>query len=99
MFAGHRTSDGHTYKNIQGKRGSTLIILKELNAFNLGALIALYEHKVACLGHLWNLNSFDQWGVEAGKKLADDVYAYLQHGSGQNVPPTTTDLIAKIRKS
>lgn len=99
MFAGHHTSDGLIYKNIQGKRGSTIIVIKELNAFNLGALIALYEHKVACLGHLWNLNSFDQWGVEAGKKLADDVYDYLQNGGRQNVPPSTADLIAKIRKS
>ena len=99
MFAGYRTSDGQIFKNIQGKRGSTIIVLKELNAFNLGALIALYEHKVACLGQLWNLNSFDQWGVEAGKKLADDVYDCLQHGGRQNTPPTTADLIAKIRKS
>ncbi len=99
MFAGHCTSDVPIFKNIRGKHGTTIIVLKKLNAFNLGALIALYEHKVACLGHLWNVNSFDQWGVEAGKKIADDVYYYLQHGGRQNIPPTTTDLIAKIRNN
>lgn len=98
MFAGHHMPSGQIFENITGRHGSTIIVLKELNAFNLGALIALYEHKVACLGHLWNVNSFDQWGVEAGKKLAHDVYGFLQHDEGQNIPKSTTDLLDKIKK-
>ena len=98
MFAGHQVPSGPTFKNIPGRHGSTMIVLKDLNAFNLGALIALYEHKVACLGHLWNVNSFDQWGVEAGKQLANDVYAFLQQDERQNIPRSTADLLAKIRK-
>lgn len=98
MFAGYHVPSGHTFKNITGRHGSTIIVLKELNAFNLGALIALYEHKVACLGHLWNVNSFDQWGVEAGKQLAQDVYSFLQQDKGQNTPKSTADLLDKIRK-
>ena len=98
MFAGYRAPSGHAFENIKGMHGSTLIVLQELNAYNLGALIALYEHKVACLGHLWNVNSFDQWGVEAGKQLANDVFGFLQQGKRQNVPVTTAELLAKIRK-
>lgn len=98
MFAGFQEPSGQTFKNITGRHGSTIIVLKELNAFNLGALIALYEHKVACLGHLWNVNSFDQWGVEAGKLLADDVYGYLRNDQSPNIPPTTTHLLDKISK-
>ena len=70
MFAGNKVSGDQRFKNIEGGHGSTIFVLNELNAFNLGALISLYEHKVACLGHLWNVNSFDQWGVEAGKTIS-----------------------------
>ena len=98
MFTGCRAPIEQTFKNIKGRHGSTIIVLKELNAYNLGALIALYEHKVACLGHLWNINSFDQWGVEAGKLLAHDVYGYLRHDKGQTVPDSTAALLAKIEK-
>ena len=48
-------------------------ILRELNARNLGRLIALYEHKVFTQGVVWNINSFDQWGVELGKELAKKI--------------------------
>ena len=53
-----------------GKRPSNLIMLPKLDAYHLGALLALYEHRAFCLGALWNLNSFDQPGVELGKVLA-----------------------------
>ena len=98
MFAGNQVSSDQRFKHIEGRHGSTIFVLNELNAFNLGALIALYEHKVACLGHLWNINSFDQWGVEAGKRLAVDVYGFLHHGEVQNIPPVTAALLNKIKK-
>lgn len=53
-----------------GGRPSTLIVLPKLDAHRLGALLALYEHKVFVAGVLWGLNPFDQWGVEFGKQLA-----------------------------
>lgn len=53
-----------------GGRPSTLIVLPKLDAHRLGALLALYEHKVFVAGLLWGLNPFDQWGVEFGKRLA-----------------------------
>ena len=58
------------FRRFPGNQPSSTLILPELTPFALGQLIALYEHKVFCLGVLWNLNSFDQWGVELGKQLA-----------------------------
>lgn len=60
-----------------GGRPVTLIHLPKLDPAALGALIALYEHKTACLGWLWGLNPFDQWGVELGKRLAVGMEAQL----------------------
>ena len=56
-----------------GKRPSNLLLLPKLNAYYLGALLALYEHRTATLGALWNINSFDQPGVEYGKVLAKPI--------------------------
>ena len=58
------------HKVFPGNRPTNTIVLHELNPFNLGSLIALYEHKVFVQGVVWNINSFDQWGVELGKQLA-----------------------------
>lgn len=58
------------YKVMDGNRPSTTILCDELTPYNLGALITMYEHKTFVQGVLWNINSFDQWGVELGKKLA-----------------------------
>ena len=56
-----------------GNRPSSSIGLERMDARNLGRLLALYEHKVVAQGAIWNLNSFDQWGVELGKQLASDI--------------------------
>jgi len=58
------------YRTFPGNQPSNTLLLPRLTPFTLGQLIALYEHKVFCLGVLWNLNAFDQWGVELGKQLA-----------------------------
>ncbi len=65
-----------------GKRPSNLLLLPKLNAFYLGALLALYENRTATLGALWNINSFDQPGVEYGKVLAKPIEKAL--ASNQN---------------
>ena len=62
------------FQIFEGQRPNTTIILKELNPFTLGMLMAFYEHQVFSLGHLQNIYSFDQWGVELGKTLAQDIY-------------------------
>ena len=61
------------HKIFPGNRPSNSILIDELNPFTLGALIALYEHRVFVQGCIWNINSFDQWGVELGKRLAKDI--------------------------
>jgi glucose-6-phosphate isomerase len=62
-----------TYKNIPGNRPSTTILLDELSPATLGSLICLYEHRCFVQAHIWNINPFDQWGVELGKNLAKQI--------------------------
>jgi len=59
---------------VAGNRPTTTLLLEALTPRTLGTLLALYEQKVFCQGIIWNINSFDQWGVELGKKLADRIY-------------------------
>lgn len=61
------------HKLFEGDRPSLSILFKKLNAYTCGQLLALYEHRIATEGFLFNVNSFDQWGVELGKVLAKDV--------------------------
>lgn len=62
-----------THKHIPGNRPSTTFFLNEMSPRNLGALLALYEHKIFVQGAIWNINSFDQWGVELGKQLLPQI--------------------------
>lgn len=65
------------YKQYAGNQPSTTILLDELNPYSLGMLIALYEHKVFVQSVLWNINAFDQWGVEKGKEIANQILPLL----------------------
>lgn len=65
------------HKTFEGNRPSNTILLDTLTPMTLGALIALYEHKTFVQGVIWNVNSFDQWGVELGKILANTIQAEL----------------------
>ncbi len=65
------------YKQYEGNQPSSTILLKELNPYSLGMLIALYEHKVFVQSVLWNINPFDQWGVEKGKEIANQLLPIL----------------------
>jgi glucose-6-phosphate isomerase len=58
------------FKTFEGNRPSNSILIKKLTPYNLGSLIALYEHKTFVQGVIWNIYSFDQFGVELGKELA-----------------------------
>lgn len=62
---------------IPGNRPSNTLILEQLNPFNLGALIALYEHKIYTQSIIWDINAFDQWAVELGKQLGTHIYQQL----------------------
>ena len=66
----------------------------KLDPYTLGALLAMYEHKVFVQGIIWNINSFDQWGVELGKKLASEIFEGLtkrEHVEGSD--SSTTGLL------
>ena len=65
------------HRQVAGYRPSTTILLDALTAQAIGALLALYEHKTFCAGAMWRANSFDQWGVELGKALAEPVFKQL----------------------
>lgn len=85
------------HKAHTGGRPSSTLLIPELNPTTLGQLIALYEHKVFAEGVIWGINSFDQWGVELGKKLARSLEAAVTGGeeyAGSN--PSTRELIGKV---
>jgi glucose-6-phosphate isomerase len=87
------------HKTFHGDHPTTTILAKELTPSVLGQLIALYEHKVFVQGAVWNIDSFDQWGVELGKVLAKRVEPALTDGA--HVPgldPSTTALVAAYRE-
>lgn len=62
-----------------------------MTPFSLGALVALYEHKIFVQGVVWDVNSFDQWGVELGKQLAKGILPELRHGSVANGHDASTN--------
>ena len=66
------------YKVFAGNRPSTSLFYRRLTPQVLGSLVALYEHKVFVQGVIWNINSFDQWGVELGKQLANAILPELK---------------------
>lgn len=81
---GHDASAHHFLK---GNQPSNTLILDTLDAQHLGALIALYEHKVYVMSVIWQINAFDQWGVEHGKVMAKKMHAVLT----RHEPPSATD--------
>ena len=85
------------HKTFPGNRPSTTIVLERLDAHTIGALIALYEHKVFVQSVIWDINAFDQWGVELGKELAGTILGELQDGTGGQHDSSTSALIALAR--
>ena len=69
-----KSGDGiPTHKTYKGNKPSNILLVNELSPKNFGAVIALYEHKVFVQGSIWNINSYDQWGVELGKKMTSEL--------------------------
>ncbi|MET9608815.1 glucose-6-phosphate isomerase [Streptomyces sp. NPDC006512] len=87
------------HKTFQGNHPTTTILAGDLTPAVLGQLIALYEHKVFVQGAVWNIDSFDQWGVELGKVLAKRVEPALTEGTGtESLDPSTRTLVAAYRE-
>ena len=96
MLQGHDDPDPH--KRVRGGHGTTTLILPEITPHSLGALLALYEHKVFCQGVIWDINSFDQWGVELGKRLALPIHEQLGGRSTLGQDGSTSGLIRLLRR-
>ncbi len=89
-----------TFKHYRGNQPSTTLLLKELTPKTLGSLIALYEHKVYVMSVLWQINPFDQWGVEVGKVIANSVFESLIEGEiTTNFDSSTNALLATIKSN
>jgi len=78
------------FRTFSGNRPSNTILIRKLDPYHLGMLIALYEHKIFVQGIIWNINSYDQWGVELGKQLAGDILS----GTGAKRDASTEGLLA-----
>jgi glucose-6-phosphate isomerase len=87
------------HKTFPGNRPSNTIVLQRLDPASLGALVALYEHKVLVQGAIWNVDSFDQWGVELGKVLAKSIVDELEHGGAGEHDGSTRALIDRARRT
>jgi glucose-6-phosphate isomerase len=90
------------HRVMPGNRPSNVLLLPRLTAYEVGQLLALYEHRTVVQGFVWNINSFDQFGVELGKKLADKVRTQMvasrsaadgQAAISREFNPSTTSLL------
>ena len=87
------------HKVHQGSRPSTMWLFEKLDPATLGKLIALYEHKVLTQGVVWGINSFDQWGVELGKKLAEQLApAVNDPATAHQVPEGVLKILQKVAR-
>lgn len=86
------------FKVFDGNKPTNSILVKQITPYTLGSLIALYEHKIFVQGVIWNIYSFDQWGVELGKQLANKILPELQGGESINTHDASTNgLINKFK--
>jgi len=87
--------NGATHENpnrvFEGNRPTNSFLVKKITPFTLGQLIALYEHKIFVQGVIWNIYSFDQWGVELGKQLAQKILPELTDDAMVNTHDTSTN--------
>ncbi len=96
LMQGKADAGGH--RNFAGNRPSTFFLLDALTPASLGALLALYEHRVFTSGAVWGIDSFDQWGVELGKVLATDIAQRLASGQVDGLDPSTAGLLQQLRR-
>lgn len=84
------------HRVFSGNRPSNVILLDAISPQSIGALIALYEHKIFVQGVIWDINSFDQWGVELGKELAKDILAQLHGQDFQSAHDSSTQHLIEL---
>ena len=87
------------YKSFTGNRPSNTFVFKKIDPYALGMIVAMYEHKVFVQPIIWNINSYDQMGVELGKQMALNILPELQgNASGIRHDSSTSQLIATIKR-
>ncbi|MEQ1784736.1 MAG: glucose-6-phosphate isomerase [Hyphomonadaceae bacterium] len=86
------------HMDMPGNRGSTTVLLNDTTPETIGALIAMYEHRTFAAGILWGINPFDQWGVERGKVLAEELDSALSGADPGKRDPSTLRLVQRTRR-
>jgi glucose-6-phosphate isomerase len=76
----------YNHLHLPGDRSSSMLLFEELNAFTLGQLLSIYEHRTTVSGFLWDVNSYDQYGVELGKVLGKNVRTFFQKNQSGDKP-------------
>jgi glucose-6-phosphate isomerase len=85
------------HKVMPGNRPNSMLVAESLTPFTLGALISLYEHSTFVQGMIWDLNPYDQWGVQLGKVVADSIAPMLTGEAEPSLDASTNALIARYR--
>jgi len=85
------------HKVFEGNKPTTTFLIKKLTPYTLGSLVAAYEHKIFIQGVIWNIYSYDQWGVELGKQLANQILADWSQGSNGSHDPSTAQLLSRFK--
>ncbi len=86
------------FKVFEGNRPSNTLFIEQLTPANLGSLVALYEHRIFVQGIIWNIYSYDQWGVELGKQLANNILKDFDKKQIDHHDPSTQELIEHYKK-
>lgn len=92
----HEVRDLIPFKVFEGDKPTNTILIDQLTPASLGKLVALYEHKIFVQGVIWNIFSYDQWGVELGKQLANSILVDIETKSLQQHDSSTTQLIKRF---
>lgn len=87
------------FKVFKGNKPTNSFLVKSITPFSLGSLIALYEHKIFVQGLIWNIFSFDQWGVELGKQLANNILPELENDSKISIHDSSTNGLINAYKA
>ncbi|TAK90834.1 MAG: glucose-6-phosphate isomerase [Aquabacterium sp.] len=85
------------HRTFPGNRPSLTLVLNELNPRSLGALVALYEHRTFVSSAIWGINAFDQWGVELGKALCNELLPSMVSGNTDGIEATSAAMLARLR--
>lgn len=94
MMVGQASDDPH--KHYPGNQVSSTLLLDRVDAYHLGMLVALYEHKVFTQSVIWNINPFDQWGVELGKKIALNILESIEQKQADHLDASTQGILNQI---